>query len=94
MKLQFIIKNYKCKGENNMKNQIKSFMANAASRFTGRVKNSKRGGGLVEFIVITAVIAAICTVTLTDIGGSIKQNSSGAVTKMNDLVGVSSDSGE
>ena len=77
-----------------MRNQIKKFIENTAVRFTGRVKNSKRGGGIVEFIVILAVIAAICTVTLTDVGGSIKQNSTDAVTKMNDLVGVSSDSGE
>ena len=77
-----------------MRKQIKKFIENKAVRLTGRVNNRKRGGGIVEFIVIIAVIAAICTVTLTDIGGSIKQNSTGAVTKMNDLVGVSSDSEE
>ena len=77
-----------------MRKKIKNFMENVTSKFTRRIRKSKKGGGIVEFIVILAVIAAICAVTLTDIGGSIKQNATGAVTKIDDLVDISSGSGE
>ena len=53
------------------------------------MKKSKKGGSLVEFIVIIAVISGLCFVTLSSVGGSIKQNSTKAIGKMDSLVEVS-----
>ena len=72
-----------------MKKQIKNFMENVTSKFTGRIRKSKKGGSLVEFIVIIAVISGLCFVTLSSVGGSIKQNSTKAIGKMDSLVEVS-----
>lgn len=53
------------------------------------MKKSKKGSSLVEFIVIIAVISGLCFVTLSSVGGSIKQNSTKAIGKMDSLVEVS-----
>ena len=59
------------------------------SSFINKMKKSKKGGSLVEFIVIVAVISGLCFVTLSSVGGSIKQNSTKAIGKMDSLVEVS-----
>ena len=59
------------------------------SSFINKMKKSKKGGSLVEFIVIIAVISGLCFVTLSSVGGSIKQNSTKAIGKMDSLVEVS-----
>ena len=59
------------------------------SSFINKMKKSKKGGSLVEFIVIIAVISGLCFVTLSSLGGSIKQNSTKAIGKMDSLVEVS-----
>ena len=59
------------------------------SSFINKMKKSKKGGSLVEFIVIVAVISGLCFVTLSSVGGSIKQNSTKAIGKMDSLIEVS-----
>ena len=59
------------------------------SSFINKMKKSKKGGSLVEFIVIIAVISGLCFVTLSSVGGSIKQNSTKAIGNMDSLVEVS-----
>ena len=72
-----------------MRKQIKNFMENIASKFTGRIRKSKKGGSLVEFIVIIAVISGLCFVTLSSVGGSVKQNSTNAIGKIDSLIEIS-----
>jgi len=72
-----------------MKLQIKSLMENVKTKFIRSIKRNKKGGSLIETIVIIAVISGLCFVTLSSIGGSVKQNSTSAVKKMDDLVKVS-----
>ena len=72
-----------------MRKQIKNFMENIASKFTGRIRKSKKGGSLVEFIVIIAVISGLCFVTLSSVGGSVKQNSTKAIGKIDSLIEIS-----
>jgi len=64
-------------------------MKSKINKFIGNIKRNKKGGSLIETIVIIAVISGLCFVTLSSIGGSVKQNSTSAVTKMDDLVQVS-----
>ena len=72
-----------------MRKQIKNFMENVTSKFTVRIRKSKKGGSLVEFIVIVAVISGLCFVTLSSVGGSIKQNSTKAIGKIDSLIEIS-----
>ena len=72
-----------------MKKQIKNFMENVTSKFTGRIRKSKKGGSLVEFIVIVAVISGLCFVTLSSVGGSVKHNSTKAIGKIDSLIEIS-----
>ena len=57
--------------------------------FINKMKKSKKGGSLVEFIVIIAVISGLCFVTLSSVGGSIKQNSTKAIGKIDSLIEIS-----
>ena len=59
------------------------------SSFINKMKKSKKGGSLVEFIVIIAVISGLCFVTLSSVGGSVKQNSTKAIGKINSLIEIS-----
>ena len=59
------------------------------SSFINKMKKSKKGGSLVEFIVIIAVISGLCFVTLSSVGGSVKQNSTKAIGKIDSLIEIS-----
>lgn len=71
-----------------MKSKIKNFME-AARTNMGKVAKNKKGNGIIEFAVITAVIAALLFATLTPMGTSIKTQNTTSINKIDSLVKLS-----
>ena len=85
----FLYKNFKNrKGDLKMKSKIKNFMG-TAKRNIIKIANNKKGNGIIEFFVITAVIAVLLFATLGPMGTSIKKQNTTAINKIDSLVKLS-----
>lgn len=71
-----------------MKSKIKNFMG-TARRNMDKVAKNKKGTGIIELLVITAVISALLFVTLVPMGASIKKQNTTSINKIDSLVKLS-----